>query len=546
MLLLTLLLTTFSVPGTPIKEGQARKAVETWVRDVTAQGRADAVVSRCEPYQEGGTNIAYIVQLVGGGYCIAGADSRALPVYWYSPKGSCDPNKPGFRAILKDIAGRLRRLTGATKAEVGSNAERQELARRARAWDDLSAGRVSSSMTAVTQTAAFQAAGVQAASEPLMMELPLTSQWNQSEPYNRICPALGQNRTVVGCVATAMAQVMNYWRWPTAGSGTASGTYHFRSTAVTLETSLAVDPNIPPNWGNGRLRWSSGTLFMSGIWDESQYQAALTIRTNDGAFNTALDRLWNLLDRNQTPLSADFGATTYRWDLLRDKHTNSVTGSPGDDEVAKLSFHVGMAVGMDYGVEGSGAQMGGIPNALANHFDYYPSAFFWALLNLYQTVEEIQWHRPVLFGGYTSLLSDLGHCWVVFGYNMQTDPWQFKMNLGWGGQDDGWYSFDTIPDHLNHWDGQVTLVAPRDVVRFVGFSGAGDGSPLLPYHDIQDAISRANDGTTLIFKAGSVNTFSGPSLVIDRPLTLKGYHATLTRQEADPTSEHDVTGESPK
>ncbi|MEI6696762.1 MAG: thiol protease/hemagglutinin PrtT [Bacteroidota bacterium] len=45
--------------------------------------------------------------------------------------------------------------------------------------------------------------------------------WNQSPYYNDLCPYNTQysNRTVTGCVATAMAQIMKYWNYPTTGSG---------------------------------------------------------------------------------------------------------------------------------------------------------------------------------------------------------------------------------------------------------------------------------------------------------------------------------------
>lgn len=39
--------------------------------------------------------------------------------------------------------------------------------------------------------------------------------WNQSTPYNNMCPKYdGTNVAATGCVATAMAQVMMYWKYP--------------------------------------------------------------------------------------------------------------------------------------------------------------------------------------------------------------------------------------------------------------------------------------------------------------------------------------------
>lgn len=43
----------------------------------------------------------------------------------------------------------------------------------------------------------------------------LTSTWDQAAPYNNLCPqTAGGERTVTGCVATALAQVINYYKYP--------------------------------------------------------------------------------------------------------------------------------------------------------------------------------------------------------------------------------------------------------------------------------------------------------------------------------------------
>lgn len=49
----------------------------------------------------------------------------------------------------------------------------------------------------------------------------LQTNWDQSPYYNALCPLdnASSQRTVTGCVATAMAQVMKYWNYPTIGTG---------------------------------------------------------------------------------------------------------------------------------------------------------------------------------------------------------------------------------------------------------------------------------------------------------------------------------------
>lgn len=72
--------------------------------------------------------------------------------------------------------------------------------------------------------------------EPLMNNI----LWDQGEPYNRLCPLVikkqGSDEKVhawVGCVATAMAQIMKHYEWPIQGKGdygytdSKSGTNHY-------------------------------------------------------------------------------------------------------------------------------------------------------------------------------------------------------------------------------------------------------------------------------------------------------------------------------
>ena len=48
----------------------------------------------------------------------------------------------------------------------------------------------------------------------------IQTKWNQREPYNNDCPLDNEGkRCVTGCVATAMAQVMNYYKYPQNGGG---------------------------------------------------------------------------------------------------------------------------------------------------------------------------------------------------------------------------------------------------------------------------------------------------------------------------------------
>ena len=80
---------------------------------------------------------------------------------------------------------------------------------------------------------AHQPAKQAAAVDPLM-----TTRWDQGEPYNNQCPTYsttGSNysRAATGCVATGIAQVMNYYKWPDVGRGSHSYVCNVNDVTVT-------------------------------------------------------------------------------------------------------------------------------------------------------------------------------------------------------------------------------------------------------------------------------------------------------------------------
>lgn len=69
--------------------------------------------------------------------------------------------------------------------------------------------------------------------------------WNQGDPYNLMCPTLTnakgeQEHVVTGCVATATAQVMRYYKWPEQGSGSHSYTWEYAQKTLSMDFSQSV------------------------------------------------------------------------------------------------------------------------------------------------------------------------------------------------------------------------------------------------------------------------------------------------------------------
>lgn len=81
------------------------------------------------------------------------------------------------------------------------------------------------------------------------------TKWDQGAPYNNQCPTLNGSTTYTGCVATAMAQAMYYYQWPSASTG--SKTYYWNNGKKNLTSSLAATLD----WNNMNLTYteSSGT-----------------------------------------------------------------------------------------------------------------------------------------------------------------------------------------------------------------------------------------------------------------------------------------------
>lgn len=71
------------------------------------------------------------------------------------------------------------------------------------------------------------------------------TQWGQGDPYNAQCPQHESERCITGCVATAMAQVMNHNRWPQSQT-TEIPAY----TTNTLHISMPALPAKQFNWDN--------------------------------------------------------------------------------------------------------------------------------------------------------------------------------------------------------------------------------------------------------------------------------------------------------
>ena len=136
---------------------------------------------------------------------------------------------------------------------------------------------------------------------------------------------------------------------------------------------------------------------------------------------------------------ADFGAATYRFELMPD-FLDFASPQSEVDATALLEYHAGVSVEMMYGPNASGAYSQNVGPAMESHFRYSDEYWF-----TYQEYSDT-WEEDLmdnLDGGmplyYASSGEVGGHAYVVDGY----DDWYFfHVNWGWGGFDNGYYAID--------------------------------------------------------------------------------------------------------
>ena len=146
--------------------------------------------------------------------------------------------------------------------------------------------------------------------EPLTEVGPLlTTAWHQGAPYNNFCPMGDGGRTVVGCVATAAAQILRYHASPSAGFG--SHSYYW--------------------YGDDSCGGSSPGAQLTAYFDD-----------------------------------------TYDWDNMPNSCSGGCSAAE-QDALAELCYEVGVAFDMDYGRCGSGTYTSLALTVFPTYFGYSTS-----------------------------------------------------------------------------------------------------------------------------------------------------------------------------
>ena len=74
--------------------------------------------------------------------------------------------------------------------------------------------------------------------------------WGQHNPYNLFCPVYGREQAVTGCLATAMAEVMYYHKWPLQGKGSHSYKYKNEQLSADFGNTVYDWYNMLPSYSD--------------------------------------------------------------------------------------------------------------------------------------------------------------------------------------------------------------------------------------------------------------------------------------------------------
>lgn len=193
-----------AVSAKEITEKQAASIASSLRSTMVTRSNANAKATLTKIADSNATLVYVYNYSNNGGFVIVSGDDCAGKVLAYSPTGNFDPDN---------------------------------LSPAAKYWLDCQKYTVSAAINGnakLTETIDGEADVYDTAVEPLC-----TSKWGQDAPYNNLCPFLTNSegekeQTVTGCAATALAQILYYWKQPATGKGT--------NTVTTLEgETLTVD-----------------------------------------------------------------------------------------------------------------------------------------------------------------------------------------------------------------------------------------------------------------------------------------------------------------
>lgn len=224
---------------------EAEQAARAWVTIDNPQKHArltpvDFTLERVTALTHQDDTVGYVASLSPQGFLIIPAATELSPIQFISYQSLFETVKdhPFLKTIQERLYANLLKLGYITSPALGlgrdtETRDQQQVDQNEKAWASL---------------VQDQALG-QTVSSSLMTPL-LTSKWSQDSPFNLQTPGPGLYPT--GCSATALAQVMYYWKYPAGGQGSHSYQWVYGAT------TLSADFHHPYDWAHMIDDYSSG------------------------------------------------------------------------------------------------------------------------------------------------------------------------------------------------------------------------------------------------------------------------------------------------
>ena len=261
----------------PTTSLQAQKAVRGWLK-ASAQPLGAALgqqVTKIETYtDDGGNPLYYIVYLQPSGFVIVSADDLIEPIIGFAEDGIYDPSptNPLGALVTADLNGRIESVRAGrlarTKASIAAvSAEPQSK------WGNFLG-------LAEAPENEFGTLGLSTIDDVRVAPL-VQTRWHQktccSSPlracYNYYTPGPpggsgngDPENYWCGCVATALAQIMRYYQWPTTGIGVHSFDVKIRGATYSRSTRGG-------DGSGGAYNWADMVLVPGCSTTEAQRQA---------------------------------------------------------------------------------------------------------------------------------------------------------------------------------------------------------------------------------------------------------------------------------
>jgi len=193
------------------------RVAENWLTQQLATAGSWAsfsapAIAGVDDIRHDGQLLARCYRIAPRGYVVVSSLLALAPVKAWSDRNDLDPNQQnGFAGMLReDLIEHTRafvRTFGSLEADPTTTGDAAFDQRNRTAWN-----RLHLPPSEFHASLAHDNKPARARVGPL-----LTTTWHQSAPYNNDCPPGNGGRCLVGCVATATAQVMRFHAWPPAG-----------------------------------------------------------------------------------------------------------------------------------------------------------------------------------------------------------------------------------------------------------------------------------------------------------------------------------------